>query len=241
MAPARPSFGYRLVLESSPRIAFDLEQLPDEIVRYGTIDDVAWELERMGTGSALAIRTEALRGYARRAETYGQSMFGEARLREMLRVLVISDPFLVAYLCYVAASDALTALDTPYPVLQRRLEMLLAALDGEGVTAAMLVKEERDSEDDNYRYFRERGLKNVVRTLICAMSTARAVKPNPWRYEEIEYVVYQTISYYLVIGSEWFPTTQTKQQYIDSRADLFREFLIASFVGMPRRLSVVKL
>ncbi len=58
------SFGYRIIAESSPDLAFDLDQLPDTVAAYGSLDEIALELEVMGSGDATYIRTAALRWFA---------------------------------------------------------------------------------------------------------------------------------------------------------------------------------
>ncbi len=59
-------FGHHSVLISYSSLHFDLSQLSPEIARYGSIDQVAIELERMGSGSALEIRTNTLRDIGQR-------------------------------------------------------------------------------------------------------------------------------------------------------------------------------
>ncbi len=59
-------FGHHSVLEAYPSLNFDLGELPPEIVREGSIDQIAIELERMSSGSALAIRTNTLHALGER-------------------------------------------------------------------------------------------------------------------------------------------------------------------------------
>ncbi len=61
----KPSFGFSLIEFTKPELAFDLEQLSRELYEEGTIDEIAIELEVIGSGNATEIRTAALVAYGR--------------------------------------------------------------------------------------------------------------------------------------------------------------------------------
>ncbi len=79
MVPSSRSPGYAFILEARPDLAFDLEQLsgiklrsdnPKSplLVDYGSIDEIAIELEIAGSGNATKIRTDALRALGLRLQ-----------------------------------------------------------------------------------------------------------------------------------------------------------------------------
>ncbi len=91
MYKERAGLGYSFVLISRPDLEFDLEQLSDKMVEEGTIDEIAIELELMGSGSARTIRTNALR----RLGVFCTSQDNKAS--DMLRFMAKNDPALAAW------------------------------------------------------------------------------------------------------------------------------------------------
>ncbi len=112
MASRKRSFGYQLILADRPDLAFDLQQLRDDVAAKGSLDQIAVELEATGSGSAFAIRTNALRtlgvrisrDYENAAKALGWIAARDARLgvwgscvcaREALRFVPMEDPSLL--------------------------------------------------------------------------------------------------------------------------------------------------
>ncbi len=102
MATLPRSFGYARILSSKPDLEFDLEQLPPEMIADGSIDDISLELEIMGAGSAIEIRTRALRDLA----TKMRSSFSAGD--DAVRWLATMDHDLAVWCACVCVREALS-------------------------------------------------------------------------------------------------------------------------------------
>ncbi len=102
-------FGFELVVQGRPDLEFDLAQLTKEMRLEGSVDDIAIELEVMGSGSALTIRTATYRWFAdslraRKKFTY----------EKVVRHIAQRDERLSAWLSYTSAAYAWSKVTEPF-------------------------------------------------------------------------------------------------------------------------------
>ncbi len=148
MAPRKRSFGNELILASRPDLEFDLDQLPRagksrlfNLYRDGTLDQIAIELEIVGTGtiSAMTLRTNALAALGRRiAREYTQA-------DTALRWLAEQDRDLGVWGACVCAREALRSAGKPRP--SRAIEAAEGWLAG-----TTSEKDVRETKDFSYSY-----------------------------------------------------------------------------------------
>ncbi len=120
MAKTKRSFGCGLILASRPDLKFDAEQIPKHVSERGSIDDVAVELERIGSGSAHVIRTNALALLGARVKRDG------VEATKTLRWLISKDRDIGVWSGCACVREALRSVhkETRYPL------RWLAAIEG---------------------------------------------------------------------------------------------------------------